>query len=128
MEDAVSPRDAVKEWDVWELLGTPYLDTSHDTEWSIAFSEELKARGIVGLRGLKYRLLALAGFWWNFLLWWEWAYLGKQHLIWGWVLNGVLLAATVVGFVTHWMVGVLVFFVLQWLVWPLVRRRLRHDS
>ena len=89
MNESVSAREAVKGWDLWELLGTPYLDTSHDTEWSIAFSEELRARGIVGLGGLKYRVLALAGFWWNFLLWWEWAYLGRQHLIWGWVLNGV---------------------------------------
>jgi len=123
MSEALSPRDAVKTLDTWEILGAPYLDTSHDAPWSAAFAEELRSRGIIGWRGVSHRLLAFGGYWWNFLLWWEWASLGKRNLVWGWVLNGVLLVSIVLGSLFNWIAGIVAFVALQWFIWPFIRKR-----
>ena len=98
--------------DTWSILAESWLDTSIGTENRTEMRRLLAEEGIVGSRLLRRKLFTAAGLWWN-ILWWEWAYLGWEDIVFGWLLNGCLLLSVLVALASHWSVGLVAFVLLK---------------
>lgn len=94
--------------DTWAILGEYWLDTSVPHHERQLYSSELRSRGVVGTRALKYRAVAAGGYWWNIFMG-EWEMLTYENLVQGWCLNGLLAIAIFLGAVVHPALGIVLF-------------------
>lgn len=92
--------DRIRAMDTWEILGEYWLDTSVPRNERSMYANELRFRGIVGARALKYRAIAAGGYWWNVFIS-EWGSLNYTNLVQGWCLNVLLVTAVFLGVAVH---------------------------
>ncbi len=104
----------MKHLSTFELIGTRYLDTEHETAFLESIDAELSRRGVVGLYRIILEYTAASAFWWN-ILWWDEASLSGKDVLFGWVFNFVVfgLCSFLVGVIFGSVFGFLVFLLLH---------------
>ena len=70
----------------FSLIGERYLDTQHNDEYIESLEQELKLRGVVGVKRILFEYLAASSLWWN-VIWWDWCNLDERDIRRGWMQN-----------------------------------------
>lgn len=76
----------MKNRSTFSIIGDWYLDTQHEPEHMKRLDEELKSRGVTGIKRMAYDYLAASSLWWN-VVWWEWVELDEKDIRAGWIFN-----------------------------------------